>query len=150
MHRCIRLLAISIASVLIGIGSAWAVEPGGVAFATLDGDEQQVEIGEIWRVRGSAGRDEPEGAVVIDYAFERLYVKGPLDSVIGKLREKGKIERFTLPGGGPVYIVADKVISVARTIPGQHHPNSKALIVVREGQQQVQESRETIRSALGK
>jgi hypothetical protein len=130
--------------------AAGNAEPGGVSFQTLDGDVQQVDVGEIWRIRASAGNEEPDGAVLIDYAFERLFVKEGLQSVIDKLGEKRHIVRFTLPSGMPVYVVAEKVIGITRAMQGQHHPKSKSLIVAREGQQQVQETREAVREALRK
>ena len=43
------------------------------------------------------------------------------------------LRKFTLPGGGPVYIVAAKVTGLTRAIPHQHHPNAHAIIVSREG-----------------
>ena len=50
----------------------------------------------------------------------------------------------------PVYIVAAKVTGVTRAIPQHHHPNAHAIIVSREGQTQVQETREAISEALVK
>ena len=58
------------------------------------------------------------------------------------------LRKFTLPGGGPVYIVAAKVTGLTRAIPHQHHPNAHAIIVSREGQTQVQETREAVNVAL--
>lgn len=121
-----------------------------LSFETLDGDVQQVNVDEIWRVRPASTRDEPAGAVVINYAYERIFVKDSLENVIDKIRQQRDIKKFTLPSGGPVYIVASKVIGINRPIPQQDHQNSKAVIVVREGRQQVQESREAIREALAK
>ena len=46
-----------------------------LTFQTLDGDTQQVNSEEIWRIRATSTSDEPPGAVVIDYAFDRVYVK---------------------------------------------------------------------------
>lgn len=117
---------------------------------TLDGDVQQVEINEIWRIRAATGREEPTGAVLIDYAFERLFVKDSLDNVLSKVRDQRRVERFTLPSGTPIYIVAEKIIGITRAMPGQHHERSKSLIIAREGQQQVQESRDVIRDILKK
>ena len=65
-------------------------------------------------------------------------------------RRYGLLKKFTLPGGAPVYIVAAKVTGVTRAIPQQHHPNAHAIIVSREGQTQVQETREAISEALAK
>jgi hypothetical protein len=129
---------------------AKSAEPGGVAFQTLDGDSQQVDVAEIWRIRATNSIDEPPGAVVIDYAFERLFVKDTLDNVVAKVAQQRKVERFTLPSGGPIYIAPDKVIGVSRAIPGQHHQKANAIIIAREGQQQVQETREAVREALKK
>ena len=116
---------------------------------TLDGDTQQVNPDEIWRIRATSTSDEPPGAVVIDYAFERVYVKGSLASVVEKLGGVRPLKKFTLPGGRPVYIAAAKVTGVTPAIPGQHHPNAHAIIVC-EGQTQVQETREAISEALVK
>ena len=60
------------------------------------------------------------------------------------------LKKFTLPNGAPVYIVAAKVTGVTRAIPHQHHPNAHAIIVSREGQTQVQETREAISEALAR
>jgi hypothetical protein len=60
------------------------------------------------------------------------------------------LKKFTLPGGAPVYIVPSKVIGITRALTHQHHPNAHAVIVSREGQTQVQESREAISEALVK
>jgi hypothetical protein len=157
MRPCLRVFALSVLSLIVWMGvsgaaerQAKSAEPGGVSFQTLDGDFQQVDVTEIWRIRATNSIDEPRGAVVIDYAFERLYVKGPLDDVVGKVEEHRKVERFTLPSGGPIYIAPDKVIGVSRAIPGQHHPNAHAIIIAREGQQQVQETREAVRETLKK
>lgn len=158
MRSCVRFLALLI---LVAIGSAGAAgavqhqgstaDPNiGLSFHTLDGDVQQVNVDEIWRVRGASGHDEPAGSVVIDYAFERLFVKESLDSVIDTIRNRRKIEKFTSPSGAPIYIMADKVIGIARALPIEHHQNSKSILIAREGQQQVQESREAVRQALGK
>lgn len=157
MRLAVRIFALSVLSLVASTGVGSAAEPqaksseaGGVAFQTLDGDSQQVDVAEIWRIRGANSIDEPKGAVVVDYAFERLYVKGSLDDVVGKIREKHKVERFTLPSGAPIYIAPDKVIGVSRAIPGQHHQNAHAIIIAREGQQQVQETREAVREVLKK
>ena len=149
------VLKLSVSVVLLWLSTALAAErpvqsanPGGISFPTLDGDVQQVELNEVWRIRGASGREEPSGAVIIDYAFERLFVKDTLDTVVGKVRDQRRIERFTLPGGAPVYIAADKVIGVMRAIPGQHHQNTRSIIIAREGQQQVRETRDAIRDLL--
>lgn len=157
MRPCLRVLAPLILPLLICAGAGNAAErepksaePGGVSFQTLDGDFQQVDVTEIWRIRATNSIDEPPGAVVIDYAFERLFVKDTLKGVVSKVEEQRKLERFTLPSGAPIYIAPDKVIGVSRAIPGQHHQNAHSLIIAREGQQQVQESREVVREALKK
>ena len=123
---------------------------GKISLHTLDGDVQQVNIDEIWRVRGPSGRDEPAGAVIVDYAFERLFVKGPLESVINDIGSQRKIVKFTSPSGAPIYILPEKVIGISRALPYQHHENSKSIIIAREGQQQVREPRDSVRDALGK
>ena len=129
-----------------------AIAPQGAhsTFQTLDGDTQQVNSEEIWRIRATSTSDEPPGAVVIDYAFERVYVEESLDSVVEKVGGVRPLKKFTLPAGGPVYIVATKVTGVTRAIPHLHHPNARAIIVSREGQTQVQETREAINQALVK
>ena len=145
------LFLILVISFLSGCVSAAGADPNAsMSLHTPDGDVQQVNIDEIWRVRESSGSDEPIDARVIDYAFERLYVKDSLDSVINNIRSQRKIEKFTSPSGAPIYIVAERVIGIARALPYQHHQNSKSLIIAREGQQQVQESRDAVRETLGK
>jgi hypothetical protein len=121
-----------------------------LTFQTLDGDTQQVNPEEIWRIRATFTSDEPPGAIVIDYGFERVYVKETLTSVAEKVGDVRPLKKFTLPGGGPVYIVATKVTGVTRAIPHVSHPNAHAIIVSREGQTQVQETREAISEALVK
>ena len=111
---------------------------------------QQVNPDEIWRIRAASTSDEPPGAIVIDYGFERVYVKESLASVVEKVDGVRPLKKFTLPGGAPVYIVAAKVTGVTRSIPQQHHPRAHAIIVSREGQTQVQETREAISEALVK
>jgi hypothetical protein len=123
---------------------------GQLTFQTLDGDTQQVNPDEIWRIRATSASDEPPGAIVIDYAFERVYVKESLASVVEKVGGVRPLKKFTLPGGGPVYIVATKVTGVTRAIPHQSHPNAHAIIVSREGQTQVQETPDAISEALVK
>ena len=121
-----------------------------ISLHTLDGDVEQVSIDEIWRLREASGRDEPAGSTMVDYAFERLFVKDSLDAIVDSIRAQRRIEKFTSPMGAPVYIVADKVIGISKALPLQHHPNTKAIIIAREGEQQVEESRDTVRDALGK
>jgi hypothetical protein len=129
---------------------SWAAASQGtqLTFQTLDGDTQQVNPDEIWRIRATFTSDEPPGAVVIDYGFERVYVKESLASVVEKVGGAQSLKKFTLPGGRPVYIVAARVTGITRAIPHQHHPNAHAIIVSREGQTQVQETPEAIKSAL--
>ena len=155
MKSPFRLLALLI-SLLASV--AWAAECEAqsdhvnveLSFQTLDGDVQQVNADEIWRVRAAATRDEPAGTVVINYAYERIFVKDTLEHVVDKIRAQRDIKKFTLPSGAPVYIVAAKVIGINRPIPEQDNQNSRSVIVVREGRQQVQESREMIRQSLVK
>jgi hypothetical protein len=130
--------------------AAVAPQVAEVTFQTLDGDTQQVNPEEIWRIRATYTSDEPPGAVVIDYAFERVYVKDSLASVVEKVERVWPLKKFTLPGGGPVYIGANRVTGVTRAIPHQSHPNAHAIIVSREGQTQVQETPEAINKTLVK
>ena len=156
MQLSIRRLTLAIALLTAFIGTAVAADrpertaDARISLHTLDGDVQQVDVNEIWRVRTASTSDEPPGAVVIDFAFERLYVKDTLDDVVALIRNSHKIEKFTSPSGAPVYILPGKVIGISRPIPSQHHPSTKAIIIAREGQQQVQETRDAVREALGK
>jgi hypothetical protein len=127
-----------------------AVAPHGaqLTFQTLDGDTQQVNSEEIWRIRATTTSDEPPGAIVIDYAFKRVYIKESLASVVEKVGGVRPLLKFTLPAGEPVYIVATKVTGVTRAIPQLSHPNAHAIIVAREGQTQVRETREAINETL--
>jgi len=129
-----------------------AIAPQGaqLTFQTLDGDMQQVNSEEIWRIRATSTSDEPPGAIVIDYGFERVYVKESLASVVEKVAGVWPLKKFTLPAGGPVYIVVARVTGVTRAIPHLSHPNAHAIIVSLEGQTQVQETREAISEALVK
>ena len=121
-----------------------------ISFRTLDGDILQVDLDEIWRIRAAIGRDEPAGSTVIDYAFERLFVGDPLETVVEEIRLRRDLRQFTLPSGAPIYIFPEKIIGIKRSIPNQHHPNSRSILIAREGEQQVQESRQAIRDSLGK
>ena len=121
-----------------------------LTFGTLDDNTQQVNPDEIWRIRGTATSAEPPGAIVIDYAFERVYVKDSLANVVEKVSGVRPLKKFTLPSRAPVYIVTSKVIGITRSIAHLHHQNAHAVIVAREGQTQVQESREAISEALVK
>jgi hypothetical protein len=158
MRSPLWLLTLAIAFVAVlpsgtsaaGRQAMLAVSDARISLHTLDGDTQQVDVDEIWRIRLASGSDEPAGAIVVDYAFERVYVKDSLDDLVSSIRSQRKIERFTSPSGAPVYILPGKVIGIARPIATQHHPNTKAIIIAREGQQQVQESRDAVREALGK
>ena len=129
--------------------TAAAAQGAQLTFQTLDGDSQQVNPDEIWRIRATYTSDEPRNAIVIDYGWDRVYVKESLASVVEKVGGGRPLKRFTLPGGGPVYIVLAKVTGVTRAIPQVSHPNAHAIIVSREGQTQVQETREAINEALG-
>jgi hypothetical protein len=119
-----------------------------LTFQTLDGDTQQVNPDEIWRIRATSTSDEPPGATVIDYAFDRVYVKESLASVVEKVGRVRPLKKFTLPAGAPVYIVAAKVTGVTRAIPARDHPNAHAIIVAREGLTQVRETREAVSETL--
>jgi hypothetical protein len=121
-----------------------------ISFRTLDGDSLQVDLDQIWRIRAAITRDEPAGATVIDYAFERLFVGDPLETVVEKIREQRDIKQFTLPSGAPIFIFPEKIIGIKRSIPNQHHRNTRSILIAREGEQQVQESRQAIRDLLGK
>jgi hypothetical protein len=131
-------------------GHPGAIAPQGVhlTFQTLDGDTQQVYPEEIWRIRTTFTSEEPPGAVVIDYGFERVYVNESLASVVKKVGGLRHLKKFTLPVGGPVYIGASRVTGVTRAIPNLSHPNAHAIIVSREGRTQVQETREAVIEAL--
>jgi hypothetical protein len=128
--------------------AAPAPQAAQLTFQTLDGDTQQVNSGEIWRIRASSTSEEPSGAIVIDYAFKRVYVKESLVDVVEMVGGVQPLMKFTLPGGEPVYIVATKVTGVTRAIPQLSHPNAHAIIVAREGQTQVRETREAINETL--
>ena len=128
---------------------SWAVAET-LTFQTLDGDTQQVNPDEIWRIRATSTSDEPPGAVVIDYAFERVYVKGSLRQRGGQGGRRTAFEEI---------YPASRKASLHRCCqgdrrhprhPGQHHPNAHAIIVSREGQTQVRETREAISEALVK
>jgi hypothetical protein len=72
-----------------------AIPQGGqLTFQTLDGDTQQVNPDEIWRIRATSAGDEPPGAIVIDYAFERVYVKESLASVVEKVGGVRPLKKF--------------------------------------------------------
>jgi hypothetical protein len=145
------LLLIGAPAVLAGPGERpmpVAQNSGQLLFETLDNDTQDVNAEEIWRVREASTSDEPPGAIVIDYGFERLFVKDTLDHVVEKIRGQRDLRKFTSPSGAPIYIAPDKVIGINRSLPQQHHANSKSIIIIREGQQQVRETRQAITDAL--
>ncbi|MGB0086684.1 MAG: hypothetical protein WBP94_15105 [Rhodomicrobiaceae bacterium] len=121
-----------------------------ISFQTPDGDVEQVAVDQIWRIRAASTHGEPAGTTVIEYAYERIFVKDSVENVVSKVSEYRNVKKFTSPGGEPIYIVTDKITGILRPIPNEHHQNAKAIIVTREGQQQVQESRETIRGAFAK
>ena len=162
MKSCLHLLALIVPALMSGTAIAQtepqaqppqsrpAESAGQLTFPTLDGDTQQVAPDEIWRIRAASTRDEPAGTIVIDYAYERLYVRDTLESVVEKVSGARPLKRFTLPSGAPVYIVPGKVIGITRPISAQHHQNTRSVIVAREGQTQVREAREAISAALGK
>ena len=77
---------------------------------------------EIWRIRATSTSDEPPDAIVIDYGLERVYVKESLASVVEKVGGVRPLKKFTLPAGGPVYIVLAKVTGVTRAIPQAASP----------------------------
>ena len=129
---------------------SWSAAAETLTFQTLDGDTQQVNPDEIWRIRATSTSDEPRNAIVIDYGWDRVYVKESLASVVEKVGAVRPLKRFTLPAGGSVYIVLAKVTGVTRAIPQVSHPNAHAIIVSREGHTQVQETREAISEALVK
>jgi hypothetical protein len=119
-----------------------------ISFHTLDNDVQQVSVDQIWRIRAATTRDEPAGATVIDYGYERVFVKDSLEDTVGLIRAQRDVRKFTLPSGAPIYIVRNKIIGIDRPIPSQHHQLSQAVIIAREGRQPVRESRESIGDAL--
>jgi hypothetical protein len=131
-----------------------AIEPQvtQLTFQTVDGDTQQVNSEDIWRIRATSTSDEPRGAIVIDYGFERVYIKESMASVVEKVNGVRPLRKFMLPGGGPVYLVAAKVTGITRTIPNLSHPNAHAIIISRWGgdfgHTQVQETREAVIKAL--
>ena len=156
MTQNIRFLCLALCC-LIWAGAAGAVENQAetsdrnaiISFETLDGGVEQINLDQVWRIRAALTSDEPAGVTVIDYAFERLFVRDRLETVIDKLRTQRNIKQFTLPSGDPVYIVPEKIVGIQRALRNQHHQNSKSILIAREGGQQVQESRETVREMLG-
>jgi hypothetical protein len=79
-----------------------------------------------------------------------MFVNDPLKKGGRPHGERRHVKRFTPPSGAPVYIVSEKVIGIARALPNQHHCKSTSIIIAREGQQQVQETRQAVRDATGK
>ncbi len=157
MTQNIRLFCFVLCCLMVWAGAASAVENQAdaadrsaiISFETLDGGVEQINLDQVWRIRASLTSDEPAGVTVIDYAFERLFVRDRLDTVIEKLRTQRNLKQFTLPSGDPVYIVPEKIVGIQRALRNQHHQNSKSILIAREGGQQVQESRETVREMLG-
>ena len=68
-----------------------------LTFQTLDGATQQVNPDEIWRIRATSASGEPPSAIVIDYGFERVYVKESLASVVEKVGGVRPLKKFTQP-----------------------------------------------------
>ncbi len=119
-----------------------------ISFSTLDGDMQQVSVDQIWRIRAASTRDEPPGTIVVDYGWTRVFVKDTLDNVVDQVRSHRGVIKFTSPSGAPIYIPRDKITGITRPLANQHHQKSKSIVVAREGQQQVQDTREAITDAL--
>jgi hypothetical protein len=80
--------------------------------------------------------------------IERVFVNDPLKKVVSRIGEHRHVKRFNCRAV-PVYIVAEKVIGIARALPNQHHRKSRSIIIAREGQQ-IQETRQAVRDATGK
>ena len=79
----------------------WAVGGDELLFTTLDNDTQTINAEQIWRVRSASTSDEPAGSIVIDYGYERIFVKGSLDNVVEKIRTQRELRKFTSPSGAP-------------------------------------------------
>lgn len=149
-------VTLSVAGFLLAAGASSHAAPddsgalprqagGQLSFDTLDDDVEQISAAQIWRVRSATSRSEPAGAIVIDYGFDRLFVKDTLDNVVAKIRAQRELRQFTMPSGGPIYIAPDRITGVSRPIPNQHHQNAGAVILLREGeQQQVRETRQAV------
>jgi hypothetical protein len=112
----------------------------GVGVNLKEGGVQVVQFEEIWRLRKAFASDEPQGASVIDFANNRLFVATPLDDLLASLGKKVAIAKFTAPNGDAIYMVASKVTDIARSLPGLHNPASKAVVGTRDGTQQVVEA----------
>ena len=108
----------------------------------LSGEMRSVRADQIWRIRLSFSSDEPVGATVLDFAFDRLYISNSVDDIAARIGGKELLARFTTPNGLPVYIVASKVIETYKAIRGHHHPAAKAIVGTREGIQQIREPQE--------
>ncbi len=108
----------------------------------LNGEMRSVRANQIWRLRPSVSHDEPEGATVLDFAFERLFVANSVEDIAEKIGGMRRLARFTMPNGQPVYLVASKVIETFKAIRGQHHPEANTVVGTREGTQQVRETQE--------
>jgi hypothetical protein len=120
-----------------------------ISYQTLDGKLEKIGVSAIWRIRATLPHGEPPGATVIDSMFNRIFVKDSIENVISQIHDKN-IRKFTAPRGEPVYMAADKITRILRPIPTQHSHNTKAIIVTRVGQQQVQESPGSVQDALPK
>lgn len=108
----------------------------------LNGEMRSVRADQIWRLRLSFSSDEPAGATVLDFAFDRLYISNSVDDIAAQIGGKKRLARFTTPNGRPVYMVASKVIETYKAIRGHHHPAAKAIVGTREGIQQIREPQE--------
>jgi hypothetical protein len=131
-------------------GATGSTEPIGaqISFHTMDNDLQQVSVQQIWRIRPALSSDEPRGSIVVYYGWSRLFVKDGLNDVVEKVNGHSSLVKLTSPGGAPVYIPREKVIGISRPLAYKHHQNTKAIVVAREGEQQVQETREAVTEAL--
>jgi hypothetical protein len=69
--------------------------------------------------------------------------------VVSRIGEHRHVKRFTLPSGACLYR-GGKGHRDRSPLPNQHHRKSGSIIIAREGQQQVQESREAVRDATDK
>src|SRR5262245_48066780 len=96
---CFCIASLTVVAEETDTRSPAAIAPQGtqLTFQTLDGDTQQVNPDEIWRIRATSTSDEPPGAIVIDYGFERFYVKESLASVVEKVGRVRPLKKFTLP-----------------------------------------------------
>ncbi len=121
-------------------GKITSLSSEGVVVDLRHGGTQVVQFGEIWRVRKAYASDEPPGTTVIDFANTRVFVATPLDSLLTDLGKKVPMTKLTAPNGEMIYMVADKVTDIYRSLPGLHNPASKAVVGTRDGTQQVLEA----------